>query len=65
MLAPRPCAVEARAREVRLDRSVTSNPWRAVYLDRVGAGPITEHNRITTLAGLLPYVTVSATNADR
>jgi len=30
---------------------------RAVYLDRVGTGPMTEHNRITTLAELLSYVT--------
>src|ERR1035437_6788001 len=38
---------------------------QAVYLDRVGTGPMTEHNRITTLAELLPYVTGSTTNADR
>lgn len=37
----------------------------AVYLDRVGTGPITEHNRITTLVDLLPYVTGATTNADR
>ena len=30
---------------------------RAVYLDRVGTGPMTEHNRITTLAELPSYVT--------
>src|SRR5450631_3524091 len=30
---------------------------RAVYLDRVGTGPMTEHNRITTLAELPSYFT--------
>jgi putative hydrolase of the HAD superfamily len=29
---------------------------RAVYLDRVGTGPMTEHNRITTLAELPSHV---------
>ena len=37
----------------------------AVYLDRVGTGPMAEYNRITTLVELLPYVTGSTTNADR
>ena len=37
----------------------------AVYLDRVGTGPMTEHNRITTLAELLPYVTDQTASADR
>jgi|GEM_PF-2642855 hypothetical protein len=41
------------------------NSKRAVYLDRIGAGPMTEHNRFTKLAELLPYVTGSTTNADR
>lgn len=38
---------------------------QAVYLDRVGTGPMTEHNRITTLTELLPYVTSSTGNPDR
>jgi putative hydrolase of the HAD superfamily len=38
---------------------------QAVYLDRVGAGPMREHNRMTTLAELLAYVTGSTTNTDR
>jgi putative hydrolase of the HAD superfamily len=37
----------------------------AVYLDRVGTRPMTEHNRITTLAELLPYVTGQTASADR
>jgi putative hydrolase of the HAD superfamily len=38
---------------------------RAVHLDRVGTGPMTEHNRIATLAELLPYVTGATASADR
>jgi putative hydrolase of the HAD superfamily len=38
---------------------------RAVYLDRAGTGPMTEHNRITTLAQLLAYVTGSTASANR
>jgi len=36
-----------------------------VFLDRIGTGPMTEHNRITELAELLSYVKGSTTNAAR
>ena len=37
----------------------------AMYLYRVGTGPMTQHNRIATLAELLPYVTGSTASAHR
>jgi putative hydrolase of the HAD superfamily len=46
-------------------RAARAAGLRAVYLDRIGTGPMTEHDRITTLAELLPYVTGSTAGTDR